>query len=135
MYTKAALFCEMSLAITISVAAITSTASAQEVASCPINKIDPTIKGVYLDNFGGLQSVSATYWNSSDAVFDVCSVDNTRKRIIALNDSRNQYNPGKYSRFEWTTFGNRLWYCQSVYDAPTANVPQTPPPLPTRPIR
>jgi hypothetical protein len=96
------------------------TSGAQDLAACSLNKTAPAIKGTYIDNFGGVQSISESYWTSSSLVFEICSVDNARKRIIAQNDSRNQFNPGKFSRFEWTNFGNRLWYCQSVYDAPTA---------------
>jgi hypothetical protein len=89
-------------------------------AACSTNKTDPSIKGIYVDNFGGLQDVSAFFWVSADAVFEVCSVDNSSNRIIAMNNLRNTYNPGKFSRFEWTTAANRLWYCQIVYDAPSA---------------
>jgi hypothetical protein len=96
--------------------------------ACPLNKTDPAIKGTYLDNFGEPQSVSASFWFSEGAAFEVCSVDNARKRIIAQNDSRNAFNAGKYSRFEWTTFGNRLWYCQSVFDAPDAGSADAAPP-------
>ena len=104
-------------------------------AACSLNKADPSIKGTYIDNFGGAQTISASYWTSSDLVFEICSVDNTRKRIIAQNDSRNQLNPNKFSRFEWTNFGNRLWYCQSVYDAPSAAAADAAPPAdPSNPV-
>jgi hypothetical protein len=99
-------------------------AMAQDAAACSLNKIDPAIKGTYVDNFG----VTAAYWESIGSVFEICSVDNARRRIIAQNDGRNQYNPSKFSRFEWTNFGNRLWYCQSVYDAPTAAAADAAPP-------
>jgi hypothetical protein len=114
------------LAIAVSALALIGGVRAQE-ATCPLNKTDPTIKGTYLDNFGGPQSISASFWFSEGAAFEVCSVDNTRKRMIAQNDSRNAFNAGKYSRFEWTNFGNRLWYCQSVFDAPDASSADTAP--------
>jgi hypothetical protein len=116
------------LATAIAAVMLASSARAEGVASCPINKIDPAIAGSYLDNFSGLQSVSASFWFSAGSTFEICSVDNTRKRIIAQNDSRNTFNPGKYSRFEWTTFGNRLWFCQSVFDAPDASAAAAAPP-------
>lgn len=119
--------CAMCLGLLL--AAVAAHASkAQDAAACSLNKTDPAIKGTYVDNFGGLQSVTATYWESLGSVFEICSVDNARKRIIAQNDSRNQYNPGRFSRFEWTNFGNRLWYCQSVYDAPSAAAADAAPP-------
>jgi hypothetical protein len=98
-----------------------SVANAQTPADCPTNTSEPSIHGVYVDNFGGLQAVSAPFWISTNLVFGVCSVDNTQRFLIARNSLRNQFNPGKYSRFEWTTFGNRLWYCQSVFDAASAS--------------
>src|SRR5262245_56767304 len=100
--------------------AISEAAYAQDQAACTVNKTVSTIKGVYVDNYGGLQNISETFWDFTDAVFEVCSVDNATKRIIAMNNNRNVYDPGKFSRFEWTTAGNRLWFCQIVYDAPTA---------------
>jgi hypothetical protein len=121
------MFCKM-LAIAIAAVTLASGVQAQGIASCPMNKVDPPIAGSYLDNFGGLQSVSASFWFSAGSAFEVCSVDNARKRIIAQNDSRNTFNPGKYSRFEWTTFGNRLWFCQSVFDAPDAGAADAAPP-------
>ena len=110
--------------------------SAEEAATaCQLNKIDPAIKGTYIDDFGGAQGISATYWTSSDYVFEICSVDNTRKRIVAQNDVRNPLNAGKFSRFEWINFKNRLWYCQSVFDAPTAAAADAAPPAdPTNPV-
>jgi hypothetical protein len=119
--TIAVLFCLLSVA--------GQSSSAQDAATaCSVNSTDPAIKGTYVDDFGGPQGVSAAYWESLGSVFEICSVDNTRKRIIAQNDSRNQYNPGKFSRFEWTNFRNRLWYCQSVYDAQTAAAADAAPP-------
>jgi len=111
--------CEKLMAFMIFMTAISGAARAQDTA-CAINKTDPAIKGVYVDNFGGMQEVSKSFWISTDAVFEVCSVDNASDRIIAMNNPRNAYNPGKFSRFEWTNSANRLWYCQIVFDAPSA---------------
>jgi hypothetical protein len=96
-------------------------ANAQAPADCPTNSTEPSIHGVYVDNFGGLQAVSTPFWVSGNLVFGICSIDNTQHFLIARNSLRNAFNPGKYSRFEWTTFGNRLWYCQSVFDAASAS--------------
>ncbi len=96
-------------------------AHAQGASGCPNNQTAPAIKGTYVDNFGGLQAISTSFWTSGDAVFEVCSVDNTKKRIIAFNNPRNTYDRAMYSRFEWVMFQNRLWYCQSVHDAPSAS--------------
>src|ERR1043166_4380696 len=83
--------------------------------SVPSNK--PDIAGTYLDNYGGLQAVLEKYWISGQLVFESCSVDNAKRRIIAWNGLRDPYNPGKFSRFEWLNFKGRLWYCQTVFNA------------------
>ena len=77
----------------------------------------PDITGTYLDNYGGLQAILEKYWVSGRLVFETCSVDNAKKRVIAWNGLRDPYNPGKFSRFEWLNFKGRLWYCQSVFNA------------------
>lgn len=96
---------------------LVAAANAQTPTDCPTNSTEPSIHGAYVDNFGGLQAVSTPFWISSNLVFGICSVDNTQRFLIARNNPRNAFNPGKYSRFEWTTSGSRLWYCQSVFDA------------------
>jgi hypothetical protein len=93
---------------------------AQSAADCPNNTSAPTIAGNYTDNFGYLQSISAPFWLSGTFLFEVCSVDETKHAIVARNNERNPYEPNKYSRFEWTESGNRLWYCQSVFNAASA---------------
>jgi hypothetical protein len=111
----------MALVCAVTFISAVSAGYAQTPADCPTNSTEPSIRGVYVDNFGGLQAASAPFWISANLVFGVCSVDNTQRFLIARNSLRNAFNPGKYSRFEWTTSANRLWYCQSVYDAPSAS--------------
>ena len=40
--------------------------------------------------------------------------------LIAENDAGNSYNPGLFSKFEWTMDNGDLYYCQSAYNAATA---------------
>lgn len=88
----------------------------------------PDVSGNYVDNFGGLQAVSDHFWYSGGLVFEICSVDNAARRLVAHNNALNGYNPDKFSRFEWTKSDNRLWYCQSVYDAATEQKAASAPP-------
>ena len=69
--------------------AVVARTSYADDTTCSINKTDPAVKGTYVDNFGGLQEVSASFWISADAVFEVCSVDNGSKQIVAMNNLRN----------------------------------------------
>ncbi|MER8671091.1 hypothetical protein [Mesorhizobium sp. M0678] len=84
----------------------------------------PKISGMYIDNFDGWQAVGKQAWVSyaagDEMIFDICSVDNTKNFLIARNSADNQYNPGKYSRFEWFGSNGQLFYCQQVFDAASA---------------
>lgn len=84
---------------------------------------EPTIVGVYTDAFGGTHDITAdawtqTYEGSQPTVFHIESFDDDAGWIVAQNDAANEYNPEKYSRFDWTrTADERLFYCQHVFDA------------------
>ncbi len=52
--------------------------------------------------------------------FHVCSIDNAKKFLIAQNNPANNFNPSKYSRFEWFSKNSQLYFCQQVFDASTA---------------
>lgn len=104
-------------AMAIACLAMPLAAHADAAPTCAVNSTKPDIAGIYVDNYGGLQEVASSVWISGPLVFEICSVDNAKHQIIAHNSTRNQYNPDKYSRFDWTTSRNRLWYCQTVYDA------------------
>jgi hypothetical protein len=75
------------------------------------------VVGVYQDDFGSSHRVSDEVWVSGDSRFDVVDFSNRERFIVAENDDDNEYNPGLFSRFEWTYDGDDLFYCQSVYDA------------------
>ncbi len=81
---------------------------------------DPSISGNYKDNYGNSQVIDSTRWVSSEtSSFEYTLVDNLESYLIAKNNSNNQYNPNKYSRFEWANSNGKLWYCQQVYDVNT----------------
>jgi hypothetical protein len=91
----------------------------QGCASLPKGTSD--IAGTYADDYGMLEAISTRFWVSGSMVFEICSIDNAKKRIVAFNNTRNQFGQtaGKFSAFDWTTSDGKLWYCQIVYDAPT----------------
>lgn len=93
-----------------------------------VPQMAPEISGTYVDDFGGLQAISASFWVSGPLVFEICSVDNAMHRLVALNNARNSYNPAKFSAFDWTVQGNKLWYCQVAFDAATENAAAATPP-------
>ena len=100
-----------------------SDAAAQ--SSCSgIEGNDPAIAGTYVDNFAGFHSVGGEAWLSfgsgDQLIFHVCSVDNKKDFLVAQNSSGNDFNPSKFSRFEWFGENGQLFYCQQVFDADTA---------------
>lgn len=105
---------------------------AQTCAVMPADK--PAIEGHYIDNYGGVQDVLDHYWISGQYAFQICSVDNVKHQIIALNEAGNQSDAGKFSRFDWVRYSNRLWYCQTVFNASTeAEAAAAPPADPADP--
>lgn len=98
---------------------------AQAAAVCEgVEGNDPEISAIYVDNFAGWHSVGGEAWLSfgsgDQLVFSVCSVDNDEDYLIAKNAEGNDFNSGKFSRFEWFAENGQLYYCQQVFDAPSA---------------
>jgi hypothetical protein len=116
------------LLLALAFLAVATSANAQSNGCAAGPTASPEIAGNYVDNFDGLQAVSDHFWYSGGLVFETCSVDNPGHRLIAHNNSANSFNPGKFSRFEWTKSDNRLWYCQSVFDAATEQAAASAPP-------
>jgi hypothetical protein len=84
----------------------------------------PEIAALYVDNFAGWHSVGGEAWldfaNGDQLIFHVCSIDNNKNFLVAQNDPGNDYNPLKFSRFEWYGSNGTLYYCQQVFDAASA---------------
>ncbi|WP_156418533.1 hypothetical protein [Aureimonas sp. D3] len=120
----------------LAILAIASSERAEAAGCAQAPQNAPEIVGSYVDNFGGLQAVSNRFWISGDLVFEVCSVGDNARHLVAYNHPANSYNPGKFSRFEWVRAENRLWYCQTVYEASTEGAAvQAPPADPSHPAQ
>lgn len=93
----------------------TSTSSSSGTGGADALAID----GKYVDDF--------TYeWTFTDDLitvdvskFHVETYDNATFVIGAQNDAANMYNPGQFSRFDWTISNGDLYVCQTAYDAAT----------------
>jgi hypothetical protein len=77
------------------------------------------IVGTYMDEFGDTHMISETEWTNSAGSFAISQWDNDEMWLVAQNAETNMYNPGQWSRFDWTWDGEQLYYCQSVYDGTT----------------
>ena len=79
------------------------------------------IVGVYQSGSGEYitdHMISQTVWSQGAyGSYNVEAFFNTEGYLIAQNGSDNEYNPDKWSRFDWTKDGDDLYYCQSAYNA------------------
>lgn len=54
-----------------------------------------------------------------NAIFHIDSYDNPGRWVVAQGDSRNEFFPDLYSKFNWTWDGADLYYCTAIFDAAT----------------
>ncbi|HCP45440.1 MAG TPA: hypothetical protein DIU15_05330, partial [Deltaproteobacteria bacterium] len=66
----------------------------------------------------GVHTVSSSSWSDPyGATFNLSQFQNAQQFAIAQNHADNDFNPGLWSRFDWTWDEfNTLWYCQTCYD-------------------
>ncbi|MFK7927004.1 MAG: hypothetical protein AB8H79_02355 [Myxococcota bacterium] len=82
---------------------------------------DVPFEGDWVDGFDTAHSVSADSWTLGSSTFTFIDVDADEQTIIAENAATNEYNPGLFSRFDWTVVDGQTWYCQKAYDAADAD--------------
>ncbi len=79
------------------------------------------ILGDWADDWDTEHSVTATRWTMTSAagssVFLISELDDDGTFLIAHNDAANAYNPGAWSRFDWTTHNDAVYFCQTAYAA------------------
>jgi hypothetical protein len=79
---------------------------------------DIAIAGDWADSWGGTHAVSNEAWRSGGSTFVIATYDNAAGMAVAQNGVDNEWNPGLWSRFDWTwTDDGALYYCQTAYDA------------------
>jgi len=77
------------------------------------------ITGKYTDGYA-THTISNSDWIMGDSVFHFTKYDKENNFMIAYNAGSNQWNPGLWSRFDYTEKDDELYYCQITYDAATA---------------
>ena len=82
------------------------------------------IAGTYSDDWQTTHTITDSSWTMSaqgmsDSVFHIVAYDNDADFLVAQNDGNNEYNPDKWSRFDWTEREGNLYYCQIAFDAET----------------
>ncbi len=78
------------------------------------------IAGDYTDDFGGSHAITETVWTMDGVgVFNISQYDNPGMWVVAQNDSDNDFSADLWSRMDWTTDGDDLYFCQTVFDGAT----------------
>lgn len=78
------------------------------------------IAGTWDDGFAA-HTVDEATWDIGDDTFAVFDTDLTEGMLIAQNGADNAFSAGLWSRFEWVITSTTTSYCQSVFDATSAN--------------
>ena len=88
--------------------------------------------GSYADSWGTAHEVTSTTWAqtsswtedggmvSDTSEFTFLYHSNEQQWVIAQNSESNAWNAGLFSRFDWVTVADQLYFCQTTYDAATA---------------
>lgn len=88
------------------------------------------IVGEWIEVFPGgagmqTHTITEETWTMSsdfgDSLHHVESWDAEAGVLVAQSDESNAFNPELWGRFEWQWVDDALYYCQSVYDAATAD--------------
>ena len=87
-------------------------------------RLNLSIAGSYIDNWGGSHVVDSFTWTSGDYSFAIETTNEEEMWIVAQNASTNAYNPDLWSKFEWMYDADTMYYCQSAYDAADAQTAQ-----------
>jgi len=80
--------------------------------------------GVFKDEWGTSHTIRPDGWiqdfEGQESLFRIISVNAEKGYLVAENDGENQFSPGLFSRMDWVTFMDRLYFCHTRFDAPTA---------------
>ena len=86
------------------------------------------VQGRYLDDFGTTHTITDASWTQRTddvtSVFHLLSFDNERTFAIGHNDAGNDFSPDKFSRLDWVNHDGELYFCQTAYDAASAEAAQ-----------
>ena len=77
------------------------------------------LRGSWVDGWGGSHDIREWAWAMGDSTYHIVDYDIEERWIVAQNDEDNTWNPGLWSRFDWTEVEDSLWFCQTAFDADT----------------
>ena len=73
---------------------------------------DIAIQGYWVDEWGTNQTIDSDSWNSGT----ITQFDNSAMWAVAEN-GEDSFNPGLWSKYDWTWDSEELYYCQSTFAA------------------
>ena len=88
--------------------------------------------GSYADSWGTAHAVTLTTWAQTSSwtedggmvgdtsEFTFLYHSNEQQWVIAQNSDSNAWNAGLFSRFDWVTVDEQLYFCQTAFDAASA---------------
>ena len=99
---------------------VCSLAVAGMVTGCGDSESGLAIMGEYVDQYATSHVITETTWTQGESVYQISQFSNDAQMVIAQNGSENEWNAELWSRFDWTENTDGLWYCQTAYDAASA---------------
>jgi len=70
------------------------------------------IRGRYVSNFGGVETVTATAWKQGGPAMHIADWSDDERWAVTQNDEDAEFAPGRYNRIVWTeTEGDEFYYC------------------------
>jgi hypothetical protein len=88
---------------------------------------EPVLVGTFVDPYEGGHDITADTWTQGESVFHLMDWSSDQGWIVAENDAGNEWNPGKWSRFDVLEARNGAWYCQTRFDAASEDEARTTP--------
>lgn len=78
------------------------------------------IIGTWVDGYGSIYQITQDKITiDGQGNFNITTYSNTKEYCVAQNDATNEFNPSKYSRFDWANIAGNLYICQITYDSAT----------------
>ena len=77
------------------------------------------INGSYTDNFSTSHTISNDTWVQGESSYTIVSYNNDTNTVIAQNAADNQFNPNKFSKFNYTdrSADGKFYHCTVAYNA------------------
>jgi hypothetical protein len=89
------------------------------VMNCANEEESLEINGSYTDAYATSHTISNDTWINGSSSYTIVSYNNDINTIIAQNGTDNQFNPNKFSKFNYTdrSADGKFYHCTVAYNA------------------